>query len=518
MKERTLLRRAALAFAGSASLLIYSPTVQAQTRDAWLWPFAANSIWNTPIGSSAQYVNCNMGAMGLCNADNDLIYLEVGSNPSVQVYRPDGQYGTDGHGALGKYIHVPNAFTYAGGPNNASAFLGPDGRTINQFGPFSRPSAGATPKGYDFGTVDIYGPGINGAHAGSSMSSIGGTLRPGELTGSGPINHAMKIELDWVKLSPNWPGKYRWPALNSDGYGNNSYAGTVTALTMGSLCALPPSVNINNLTWKTPFGKKIAQAFQNYGAYVVDTTANNWNVGSSSSPKYTMALCMQNETITEVNNTYGINFRSGWGGGGANWTADMAQIYSLLAVVNNNSATTIGGGGTPRAALAPPFAGHYEGESLTVLAQSAATLDTITDAGYSNSASLILRATGPNDYVTLEVPNIAAGTYNVKIGVKSLNTRGQFQVSAARDASPINFSDIGPVVDQYSTSTSGVITAIDLGNWSPVTTSGKEFRFTVTGKNAASTGYSITIDYIQLTPVATVSAELNTYSDDALYD
>ncbi len=427
-----------------ATLLFHGATAQAQTRYAWTRPFAQNSIWNQPIGSGATYVNCSMGVMAACNADNDLIYRDIATVPAIQVFRTDGKYGTDGHGATGKYIDIPNSFVYAAGPNNASAWLNLDGRTIHQFGPFARPTPGATPTGYDFGTVDIYGPGIVGAHAGSSMSSIGGTIRPGELTGSGPIAHAMKIELDWVKLSPNWPGKYRWPAQNSDGYGNNTYSGTVTALTMGSLCALPASVNVSAMTWKTPFGQKIAQAFQDYGAYVVDTTANGWNWGTSSNPSYTMALCMQNETITEVNQTYGINFAASWGGGGANWTSDMAQIYSLLAVVDNNTSTNIGGGGTPRQALAPAFTGHNEAESLTVLAKSAATLSTVTDSGYSNGSAIQLSATGASDYVTVKVPNVSAGSYEVYIGLKTQSSAGQFQVAAAGTGA---FSNVGAVQD-----------------------------------------------------------------------
>ncbi len=65
------------------------------------------------------------------------------------------------------------------------------------------------------------------------------------------------------------------------------------------------------------------------------------------------------------------------------------------------------------------------------------------------------------------------------------------------------------LTDAYSSS--GVITAFDLGPWNPVTTSDKQFQFTVTGKNASSSGYGITIDYIQLTPLG-VKAEAETLS------
>ncbi len=41
---------------------------------------------------------------------------------------------------------------------------------------------------------------------------------------------------------------------------------------------------------------------------------------------------------------------------------------------------------------------------------------------------------------------------------------------------------------------------LDLGSWTPATTSDKWFWFTVTGKNGSSTGYTVAIDYILLVP------------------
>jgi hypothetical protein len=39
-----------------------------------------------------------------------------------------------------------------------------------------------------------------------------------------------------------------------------------------------------------------------------------------------------------------------------------------------------------------------------------------------------------------------------------------------------------------------------MGNWTPASTSDKWFWFTVTGKNTASSGYTIAFDYIKLIP------------------
>src|SRR6266571_410671 len=45
---------------------------------------------------------------------------------------------------------------------------------------------------------------------------------------------------------------------------------------MGSLLALPPSVDVNSMGLETDAAKILAHAFQDYGAYTVDDTA--WSV------------------------------------------------------------------------------------------------------------------------------------------------------------------------------------------------------------------------------------------------
>ena len=138
----------------------------------------------------------------------------------------------------------------------------------------------------------------------------------------------------------------------------------------------------------------------------------------------------------------------------------------------------------------------YETEGLTVAASSGDTHRILVESGLYGGMGTILDATATGDYVTYAVPNITSGTYNVKVGMKKLNTRGIFQLAASR-LDQQGFSNIGPTVDEYSASTS--YSEVDLGSWSPGTTSDKAFRFTVTGKNASSSGYSISFDYIKLT-------------------
>ena len=68
----------------------------------------------------------------------------------------------------------------------------------------------------------LYGDGIQGAHGGSMLSSIGGTIRLGELRpNSGPMRHALKINIYGAKNFYKCRKKEecnRWPAPASDGY------------------------------------------------------------------------------------------------------------------------------------------------------------------------------------------------------------------------------------------------------------------------------------------------------------
>ncbi len=149
----------------------------------------------------------------------------------------------------------------------------------------------------------------------------------------------------------------------------------------------------------------------------------------------------------------------------------------------------------------------YEAESLTVvnyLSQSGGTARAIgADPNLSNGNGEILDANTIGDYITFLVPNVAAGTYDVRIGVKSYNARGQFQLQGGRAD---NFSgtaaNIGGIVDEYAAGAQYL--EIGLGTWAPTSTTDKWFRFTVAGKNAASGGGAyndaLAFDYIKLVP------------------
>jgi hypothetical protein len=113
---------------------------------------------------------------------------------------------------------------------------------------------------------------------------------------------------------------------------------------------------------------------------------------------------------------------------------------------------------------------YYEGEALAVHAQTAGITARVgTDPGLNNDAAAFFDATAATQFVTYDVPNIQAGTYDIRVG---------------------------GVVDEYALN--ATYTVVDLGAWTPGSTSDKAFTFTITGKNAASSGFGIAVDYIEL--------------------
>ncbi len=139
----------------------------------------------------------------------------------------------------------------------------------------------------------------------------------------------------------------------------------------------------------------------------------------------------------------------------------------------------------------------FETESLTVPASSGDTHRVITGTGFSGGSGTILDADAVGDYVTYLVPNVAAATYDVRIGVKKFTGRGIWQLAIGRaDNFSGTKSNVGSPVDEYTTAET--YTEVDLGLWAPASTSDKWFQFAITGKNASSAGYGEAFDYIKL--------------------
>jgi hypothetical protein len=339
-----------------------------ETRDPLKWPFSQTSIWNMPIGSGAVYVHAQIekavkAGSGM-TIDEDYIVMSPDA-PLMEIYennsgwsRTKSRCTIDGKLLFAAPIpqkYIVSRDTWVGDiPNSCLAVLMKDKRTIKQTQPFAHCTENqpGTSK-YVVKDVDIYGDGISGAHGGSGLSAVGGTLRVGELTpNSGPIRHALKVNIfgrQNIYYDTETKG-FRWPAIRADGYAADQYYKdrtnpVVKACRMGSLLALPARMNLDSLSFETTPGRILAQAFQDYGAYLVDDTA--WDV-------YAI------ETEWSPEGRVKDEFLKNWGFSISTkkdtpWGRDMDRIFLNLHVVDNNSSSTIGGGGKPRVSLAPPF-------------------------------------------------------------------------------------------------------------------------------------------------------------------
>jgi len=344
-------------------LLLEAPLVQ--SRDPLKQPFRSQSIWNMPIGSGAVYVPANIQKAtdwGM-TVDEDLIVMTPDSS-MTEIYHNGAGWDRNKNrcpkeGKLLMTAPIPKHFVVGpqnwdgATPNSGLAVLMPDRRTVKQTQPFARCTAGdyGTSQ-YVFPDADLYGDGITGAHGGSGLSAIGGTLRLGELApGAGPIRHALKVNL-YAAVNCYYDAKtpgFRWPAVHADGYAAGVY-GTkgkpVKACVMGSLLALPAGMKLDSLGFETEPARMLAQAFQDYGAYLVDDTY--WSV-------YAV------ETEWSPEGRVKDEFKRVWGfeispnSRNTRWARDMDRIFTNLHVVDNNGPASIGGGGTPRAPLADPI-------------------------------------------------------------------------------------------------------------------------------------------------------------------
>jgi hypothetical protein len=346
-----------------------SPTASPQARNPLQQPFASDSIWNMPIGSSAQYVPAgliadpeNFAYAPMPQIDDEPIFMDKTAPLTSIMYNGVAWNGGDRCPSQGSELaKVPMAasFTLPGNNRNnySAAFLEADGRTISQSQPLVRCTAGGIATSLlIFPTEDLYGAGISGSHGGSKMSALGGSIRIGELRpGQQGPKHALKVEVDSPYELYNCTTAsncFRWPALVADSGAAGNY-GTAnnnqnTAMKMGALLALPPSVSIASLGLESEPGREIAWTLQNYGAYIVDST------GGAS-----FTLCAETGPNGSLRNQfqadYGLPFEERHNDNTA-WSRDLEKLRTHLSVVNNNSATSIGGGGTPLQPLAPPIA------------------------------------------------------------------------------------------------------------------------------------------------------------------
>jgi hypothetical protein len=380
------------------------------SRDPALWPFSTYSPWNYPIGSNATYATPQL-ATGATGITNIIFQSYVGSG----VQLPVGLYiaqTTDpvrnvvmscyfgcttgiqsAYGTLTFPRHAPNnmsANTTDGelvliapdhlvamdgdlwngsGTGNISVgagvlinldLKGPgwNGAATTSGSPAPWPSIAlnsgdeATPYPLSSPTPGspFYSPGFYGSASGAPL--LAGLLRRGEILNG--IHHALAFSAPNGEKNKNAPGGHSWvwPATASDDPNNPTYPyGTTGNNYMGSLYAIPASVNLTSYTWSTTQGYNIALALQQYGAYNLDSS------GTSGAQAINIRVSLDAAGDVPTSQAF-LN--------------DMIQAASLVKIVTNSFNTSTGGvprtgykidggDGTLLAPLAPPFGSQWGG-------------------------------------------------------------------------------------------------------------------------------------------------------------
>ncbi len=134
----------------------------------------------------------------------------------------------------------------------------------------------------------------------------------------------------------------------------------------------------------------------------------------------------------------------------------------------------------------------FEAEILDATTSPEAHYSIITDDPMNSAgAAGLLQSSKVGDYVTYLVPVEKVGTYDVRIGGRVGATQGVFQLA-------IDNINHGQPQDEYAPATTHVVK--DLGPFTFSSAGDKAFRFSVTGRNPASTGAEFLCDYIDLVP------------------
>lgn len=139
---------------------------------------------------------------------------------------------------------------------------------------------------------------------------------------------------------------------------------------------------------------------------------------------------------------------------------------------------------------------RWQTELLTVAAKGPGRHEVIVSPpGFDRGAGTLYDATSAtNELVTYRLPIAEPGYYDLTVGVLQTASGGKFQIAVAEDANG-PWSDVGAVQDDYAESPAfaalGPLPAPLFA-----TPGEKLIRFTVAGKNTASGGYTLSLDYI----------------------
>ncbi len=156
--------------------------------------------------------------------------------------------------------------------------------------------------------------------------------------------------------------------------------------------------------------------------------------------------------------------------------------------------------------------GLFEAERLSFDTAGAA-YHAFFEGDASGGGAMSLDSTAVGQSITFTLPDVEPGDYDLIVRVKKGDSRGVAQVSIG-DAVGGPFTDAGSPIDLYAPS----FTYVDLPSvpvsFSSASSTLKAIKFTVTGKNASSTGYRVVVDSMTLAPSIIPGASTANAVDD----
>lgn len=289
------------------------------SRQAWLWPFAADSPWNLPVGTG---LALDEGECARAVQDRSVdawvnaatwshpIFRAGPADPSVDVVLEGVVVATTASPAEAR----PSEPAWPEGDAHLHLVDAAGTQVTEMWKARAREDGG-----WDVDSVavnDLLGPGYGqGGVRVYGGSAIGGLWRAGEAeTGAW---HALALSLPLTALAPS----YVWPATSLDTSTEAEMTGVVP---IGQHVALPVDVDLSAL--RTAEGRSLARTLRDYGAYVVDHASG-------------FALYAEPPAEDEAEPM----------------RDDIDAIRALLRCSTNNTAETPGGPGERVGPLAPGF-------------------------------------------------------------------------------------------------------------------------------------------------------------------
>ncbi|HKF25289.1 MAG TPA: hypothetical protein VKB24_04915, partial [Candidatus Acidoferrum sp.] len=251
-------------------------------------------------------------------------------------------------------------------------------------------------------------------------------------------------------------------AIKFDLYSNSGEGANSTGLYTNGASPTTPAVDLTPSGLNLHLGD-VMRAHVTYDGTTLVLTISDTASGTSFSNSWTI-----NIATTINSSTAYVGFTGGTGGATAvqdiiTWTySSGAPVAPVSYSTTSLPATT-------------------SGQALTPLSYS----------GFPDGTGTLFNATGVGNFVTFTVNVAQAGTYDVSYTTEKDVNRGYLQFS-------INGTNLGPQCGQYATAPA--FARCDLGNFNFAAAGTYSFKFTVQGRNASSSGYTLAFDNIILTP------------------